>query len=55
MAKSSSSVPLEMYISRGFLLPSLSGVVFLLLTGYSFVYSMLHNSQGTVPYRFFWQ
>ena len=33
MAKSSSSVPLEMYISRGFLLPSLSGVAFLLLTG----------------------
>lgn len=33
----------------------LFAAVFLLLTGYSFVYSMLHNSQGTVPYRFFWQ
>lgn len=33
MAKSSSSIPLDMYISRSFLLPSLSGVVFLLLTG----------------------
>jgi len=33
MAKSSSSVPLDMYFNRGFLLPSLTGAAFLLLTG----------------------
>ena len=33
MAKSSSSTPLDMYFSRGFLLPGLMGILFLLLTG----------------------
>lgn len=31
------------------------GVCGLTLIGYGFVYSMLHNSQGTMPYLFFWQ
>lgn len=31
------------------------GLCALVLTGYGFLYSMLHNSQGTMPYLFFWQ
>lgn len=26
-----------------------------ILIGYSFIYSILHNSQGNIPYLFFWQ
>lgn len=31
------------------------GFCILALIGYGFIYSMTHNSQGTMPYRFFWQ
>ena len=31
------------------------GSVILFITGWAFIYSMTHNSQGTMPYVFFWQ